>query len=53
MSDKFSWAAYKARAAKGSATNPTLYALAESLEALAEGLEEQSKVLRLILSQSR
>lgn len=53
MTDKFSWAAYKARSAKGSATDPTLYALAESLEAIAQGLDEQSKVhdqaLRLLL----
>lgn len=42
MNQKFHWAEYKARQAKGATTDPTLYALAEALEALAQGLKEQA-----------
>lgn len=42
MSQKFDWAGYKARQAKRDTTDPTLYALAEALEALAQGLKEQA-----------
>lgn len=42
MTQKFDWAEHKARQAKRNATDPTLYALAEALEALAQGLKEQA-----------
>lgn len=43
MNQRFEWAEYKARQAKGNATDPTLYALAEALESLAQGLNEDSR----------
>lgn len=42
MNQRFEWAEYKARQAKRDATDPTLYALAEAIEALAQGLNEDS-----------
>lgn len=49
MFKKFPWAAQKARDAQGSATDPTLHSLAESLEAISQGLEEQSQAVQDLL----
>lgn len=43
MNHKFERAAFKARQAKGNTTDPTLYELAEALESLAQGLNEDSR----------
>lgn len=54
MDNKFQWAIYKAQSAKSGTADSTLSALAESLEAIAQGLDEQSKTqnqtLQLLLN---